>query len=106
MIIFIIFRREEMRPKAVVTSSLLIDFPSPSTPVALLLEPLRKRFLFHFRGTKETNRSDKPEWMFSQILAWIKDYEIFLVEWVQSVYKGFANSVKVIRNLRFYSSKK
>ncbi|XP_065221188.1 RAD50-interacting protein 1 [Planococcus citri] len=86
---------EEMRPKPTVTSSLLIDFPTPSMPVSLLLEPLRKRFLFHFCGNKETNRPDKPEWMFSQILTWIKDHEIFFMEWVQPVYRGFTNSVKV-----------
>lgn len=90
-----------MRAKPIVTSSLLIDFPSPSAPVSLLLEPLRKRFVFHFCGNKDTNRPDKPEWMFSQILTWIKDHELFLMEWVQPVYRGFTNSVKVRSELLF-----
>lgn len=84
-----------MRVKPLVTSALTIDFPQPSLPIFLLLEPLRKRFLFHFCGNKQTNRSDKPEWMFSQILTWIKDHEYFLLDWMQPVYKGFTSSVKV-----------
>ncbi|KAK7603639.1 hypothetical protein V9T40_003638 [Parthenolecanium corni] len=86
---------EELRVKPIVTSALTIDFPQPSLPIFLLLEPLRKRFLFHFCGNKQTNRSDKPEWMFSQILTWIKDHEYFLSDWMQPVYKGFTSSVKV-----------
>ncbi len=84
-----------MRIKTSITSALLVDFPTPSLPVFLVLEPLRKRFLFHFRGAKETNRPDKPEWMFTQILTWIKDHELFLTDWMQPVYAGFLASVKV-----------
>lgn len=81
--------------KPVITSSLVVDFPHPSLPVFLLLEPLRKRFLYHFCSNRQTNRPDKPEWMFSQILTWIRDHELFLIEWMQPVYKRFTDSVKV-----------
>jgi len=87
--------REEMRVKPIITSSLTADFPPPSLPVFLLLEPLRKRFVYHFCGSRQTNRPDKPEWMFSQVLTWVKDHEVFLIEWMQPVYEGFSHSIKV-----------
>lgn len=40
----------------------LADFPSLCLPIQLLVDPLRKRFLFHFYGVRQTNRVDKPEW--------------------------------------------
>lgn len=42
--------------------ALLADFPPLCLPIKLLVEPLRKRFLYHFYGTRQTNRVDKPEW--------------------------------------------
>lgn len=86
-----------MREKLVITSTSVVDFPIPSLPILLLLEPLRKRFLFHFCGNKQTNRSDKPEWMFSQILTWIKDHELFITNWLQPVCKGSTVSAKVFK---------
>ncbi|XP_049774024.1 RAD50-interacting protein 1 [Schistocerca cancellata] len=71
-----------------VTSSVAIDFEPLSLPLSLLLRPLRKRFMFHFYGTRQTNRPDKPEWFFSQILTWIRDHEKFVNQWVQPVYNS------------------
>lgn len=62
----------------VVTSSSLVDFPPVSLPVSLLVRPLKQRFIYHFTGYKQTNRRDKPEWFFTQILTWIKDH----CEWI------------------------
>lgn len=43
-------------------SALLTDFPSLCLPIQLLVEPLKKRFSYHFYGARKTNRVDKPEW--------------------------------------------
>nr|CAD7199925.1 unnamed protein product [Timema douglasi] len=70
-----------VRPE--VTSAFLMDFAPLTLPMTLLLRPLKKRFLFHFYGTKQTNRPDKPEWFFTQVLTWIRDHEKFVVQWIQ-----------------------
>nr|XP_036216164.1 RINT1-like protein isoform X4 [Bactrocera oleae] len=36
------------------------------------------RFQFHFMGVRQTNRLDKPEWYFTQILNWSKEAHIFV----------------------------
>ncbi|XP_072749487.1 RAD50-interacting protein 1 [Anoplolepis gracilipes] len=79
---------EEM-VKPVVTSALLTDFAPVSLPIALLVRPLRQRFIYHFTGAKLTNRQDKPEWFFTQILTWIKDH----VQWVQKYIQPIADSI-------------
>ncbi|PNF38938.1 hypothetical protein B7P43_G07458 [Cryptotermes secundus] len=76
---------EDLLPQPVVTSTLLTDFAPLCLPISLLIRPLRKRFLFHFYGTRQTNRPDKPEWFFTQILTWIRDHEKFVSQWVQPV---------------------
>ncbi|CAG2052936.1 unnamed protein product [Timema podura] len=72
-----------IRPE--VTSAFLMDFAPLTLPMTLLLRPLKKRFLFHFYGTKQTNRPDKPEWFFTQVLTWIRDHEKFVAQWIQPV---------------------
>lgn len=55
------------------------------------------RFMFHFTGVRQTNRLDKPEWYFTQILNWGKETHLF-------VGKTFQNSAvkagKVDFNIR------
>ncbi|XP_034181746.1 RAD50 interactor 1 isoform X1 [Osmia lignaria lignaria] len=75
--------------KSVVTSVLLTDFKPVSLPISLMVRPLRQRFIYHFTGTKLTNRQDKPEWFFTQVLTWIKDH----VQWVQKNVQPTANSI-------------
>lgn len=75
--------------KPVVTSALLTDFSRVSLPIALLSRPLRQRFIYHFTGSKLTNRQDKPEWFFTQILTWIRDY----VQWVHKNVQPVADSI-------------
>ncbi|XP_071578297.1 RAD50-interacting protein 1 isoform X2 [Temnothorax nylanderi] len=75
--------------KPVVTSVLLTDFAPVSLPITFLVRPLRQRFIYHFTGAKLTNRQDKPEWFFTQILTWIKDH----VQWVQKNIQPVADSV-------------
>ena len=54
--------------------------------MVLLIRPLKKRFLYHFYGTRQTNRPDKPEWFLTQVLTWIRDHQTFVGEWIQPVY--------------------
>ena len=41
-------------------------------PCDILLEPLKKRFNFHFMGSKKTNNPLKPEWYLQQVWIWIQ----------------------------------
>ncbi|CAL1287774.1 unnamed protein product [Larinioides sclopetarius] len=54
-------------------------------PLQLMLQPLQKRFVFHFMGKKPTNRLDKPEWYLTQILTWISDHTPFLEKAVEPI---------------------
>ena len=36
----------------------------------VMMKPLRKRFKFHFLGTKATNNPAKPEWFVTQLTTW------------------------------------
>lgn len=60
-----------------------IEDTSLLLPMQLMLQPLQKRFIFHFMGKKATNRIDKPEWYFTQILTWISDHTFFIERSVQ-----------------------
>ncbi|KAL0121655.1 hypothetical protein PUN28_006867 [Cardiocondyla obscurior] len=75
--------------KPVVTSVLLTDFAPVSLPVVFLIRPFRQRFIYHFTGAKLTNRQDKPEWFFTQILTWIKDH----AQWVEKNVQPVADSI-------------
>ncbi|XP_043478582.1 RAD50-interacting protein 1 [Leptopilina heterotoma] len=71
--------------KPTVTSALLTDFAPISLPIVFLVRPLRQRFIFHFTGTKQTNRRDKPEWFFTQVLTWIKGHSDWVARNVQPI---------------------
>ncbi|XP_055622664.1 RINT1-like protein [Toxorhynchites rutilus septentrionalis] len=58
--------------------------PPFTTVTELLLKPFRLRFQFHFSGNKQTNRLDKPEWYFTQILSWAKENHVFVGQNFQS----------------------
>ncbi|XP_071745768.1 RAD50-interacting protein 1 [Lepeophtheirus salmonis] len=45
--------------------------------IDVLVEPLHKRFKFHFMGNKKTNTLEKPEWYIRQVWKWIKSSEDF-----------------------------
>ncbi|KAG5869846.1 hypothetical protein JTB14_009008 [Gonioctena quinquepunctata] len=68
-----------------VRSALLSDFPPLCLPIHFLVQPLRKRFNYHFYGARQTNRVDKPEWYFTQILTWIRDHRDFVEKYIQPV---------------------
>ncbi|XP_017786912.1 PREDICTED: RAD50-interacting protein 1 isoform X2 [Nicrophorus vespilloides] len=69
----------------VITSALLSDFPPLCLPINYLVVPLKKRFIYHFYGGRQTNRVDKPEWYFTQILSWTRDHIDFVSKWIQPV---------------------
>ncbi|XP_071840585.1 RAD50-interacting protein 1-like [Apostichopus japonicus] len=54
-------------------------------PIQLLLDPLLKRFKYHFFGNRQTNAVDKPEWYFTQILNWVRDHSHFLEQTIQPI---------------------
>ncbi|XP_053685469.1 RINT1-like protein [Sabethes cyaneus] len=58
--------------------------PPFTAPVDILLKPFHLRFQFHFTGSKQTNRLDKPEWYLTQILSWAKENHIFVGQNFQS----------------------
>ncbi|XP_034104363.1 RINT1-like protein [Drosophila albomicans] len=67
---------EEHAPLQSITPSVVC--PPISQVVQLLLAPYRQRFMFHFTGTRQTNRLDKPEWFYTQILNWGKESHFFV----------------------------
>ncbi|XP_055330478.1 RAD50-interacting protein 1-like [Paramacrobiotus metropolitanus] len=73
-------------------------FLEQNLPVKYFVVPLEKRFRFHFYVSDKTNKIDKPEWYFTQLLSWIKDYADFLANVLHPVFQseGFPqNTVKV-----------
>lgn len=74
--------------------------PPISTPIELLVKPFQLRFEYHFMGTRQTNRTDKPEWYFTQILSWAKDNHIFVGE----IFQTAANRACVSDNIRVNNS--
>lgn len=52
----------ELPSESIEMSMLTSDFPPLCLPIHYLVLPLRKRFLYHFYGPRQTNRIDKPEW--------------------------------------------
>ncbi|KAM7356649.1 RAD50 interactor 1 [Cochliomyia hominivorax] len=67
---------EESEPLEMITSSIICQ---PVTTVTkYLLAPYRQRFMYHFTGVKQTNRLDKPEWFYTQILNWGKETHLFV----------------------------
>ncbi|KAK9480824.1 TIP-1 family-domain-containing protein [Lipomyces japonicus] len=59
--------------------------PSQIIAFEVLIEQLDLRFRYHFEGNRDTNRLDKPEWVFSHVLATVEEHENFLQTVVQGV---------------------
>ncbi|XP_076275359.1 RAD50 interactor 1 [Rhynchophorus ferrugineus] len=72
-----------------VSSGVLGNFEPICLPVHFLIQPLKKRFIYHFYGSRKTNRADKPEWYFTQILTWIRDHKEHVGLWIQPVIEKF-----------------
>ena len=62
------------------------DQMSVSPAMKILLKPLRRRFKYHFLGTKSTNNPSKPEWYTTQLILWVSLHQPFLDANIQPVY--------------------
>lgn len=80
-----LFLIEEPEDMHVNTISEEVQEQDPCLPVRILLRPLKKRFTFHFTGSRQTARIDRPEWFLTQTLTWIKDHQGFVKNNVQPV---------------------
>lgn len=71
--------------------------PPIATPIELLIKPFRVRFEYHFMNVaRATNRVDKPEYFFTQILNWAKDNHHVVSE----IFQASATRACVTDNVR------
>ncbi|KAF8640664.1 hypothetical protein AX17_000321 [Amanita inopinata Kibby_2008] len=54
-------------------------------PLRALVQPLSLRFKYHFEGTRQTNRTDKPEWYFTHVQNIVHDHRPFMESVVQNL---------------------
>ena len=52
------------------------------------VQPLLKRFRYHFEGRRETNRRDKPEWVFAHCVAQMRSHAPLLSGEVQPMLRA------------------
>ncbi|XP_008399772.1 RAD50-interacting protein 1 [Poecilia reticulata] len=66
-------------------------------PIQIMLQPLTKRFRYHFYGNRQTNSIHKPEWYLTQVLKWMENSTTFMEEKIQPVFdrSGQTISAKV-----------
>ncbi|KAI0047816.1 hypothetical protein FA95DRAFT_1540756 [Auriscalpium vulgare] len=50
-----------------------------------LIQPVAQRFKYHFEGTRQTNKLDKPEWYFTHILNVSHEHQPFLETFIQTL---------------------
>lgn len=54
-------------------------------PIQIMLQPLSKRFRYHFYGNRQTNSLSKPEWYLTQVLMWMGNSSAFMEEKIQPI---------------------
>ncbi|EPS99064.1 hypothetical protein FOMPIDRAFT_1125069 [Fomitopsis schrenkii] len=54
-------------------------------PLEALIEPIALRFKYHFEGTRQTNRLDKPEWYFTHVLNIVHEHRPFMDKIAQTL---------------------
>ncbi|KAJ7923065.1 TIP-1 family-domain-containing protein [Mycena leptocephala] len=74
-------------------------------PLQALIQPLSLRFKYHFEGTRQTNRLDKPEWYFTHVLNAMHEHRPFMESVIQTLlssteYRGIVAWVSL--TLRFW----
>ncbi|KAJ7693622.1 TIP-1 family-domain-containing protein [Mycena rosella] len=52
-------------------------------PLQALIQPISLRFKYHFEGTRQTNRLDKPEWYFTHVLNVMHEHRPFMETVIQ-----------------------
>ena len=60
-----------------------------------MIQPIALRFKYHFQGSRNTNRVDKPEWAFTHILDQIYEHESFIEEYLGPLTHGAGYPVDV-----------
>lgn len=60
------------------------------------VEPLKKRWIYHFIISPKTNRAEKPEWYLNKTLAWIHQY----IDIVETKVKIPSNNQQAKQNVR------
>ncbi|KAJ7630533.1 TIP-1 family-domain-containing protein [Roridomyces roridus] len=66
-------------------------------PIQALIQPISLRFKYHFEGSRQTNRLDKPEWYFTHVLNAIHEHRPFMESVIQPLlssteYRGIVAS--------------
>ncbi|XP_058273582.1 RAD50-interacting protein 1 [Hemibagrus wyckioides] len=79
--------------KEVPTCPGLPQTPPLSLPVQIMLQPLSKRFRYHFTGNRQTNSLSKPEWYLTQVLMWMGHNSSFMEEKIQPIFDRAAAKV-------------
>lgn len=59
--------------------------PPICLPIQIMLQPLSKRFRYHFYGNRQTNSLSKPEWYLTQVLMWMSNSSAFMEEKIQPI---------------------
>ncbi|XP_066561611.1 RAD50-interacting protein 1 isoform X2 [Amia ocellicauda] len=59
--------------------------PPLPLPVQIMLQPLSKRFRYHFTGSRQTNTLSKPEWYLTQVLMWMGNHSAFMELKIQPI---------------------
>ncbi|GLD48050.1 RAD50-interacting protein 1, partial [Lates japonicus] len=59
--------------------------PPLCLPIQIMLQPLSKRFRYHFYGNRQTNSLSKPEWYLTQVLMWMGNSSTFMEEKIQPI---------------------
>nr|KAF6470224.1 RAD50 interactor 1 [Molossus molossus] len=80
-------------PKQLPEKYSLPESSSVILPIQIMLNPLQKRFRYHFRGNRQTNVISKPEWYLAQVLMWIGNHTQFLDEKIQPILDKMGSSV-------------
>ncbi|XP_071358097.1 RAD50-interacting protein 1 [Trachinotus anak] len=59
--------------------------PPLCLPIQIMLQPLSRRFRYHFYGNRQTNSLSKPEWYLTQALMWMGNSSTFMEEKIQPI---------------------
>ncbi|XP_065514377.1 RAD50-interacting protein 1 isoform X2 [Caloenas nicobarica] len=81
------------KPKQLPEKYSLPSSPPIILPIQIMLNPLQKRFKYHFTGNKQTNVLNKPEWYLTQVLMWIGNHAKFLDDKIQPILDKAGSSV-------------
>ncbi|KAJ7293754.1 TIP-1 family-domain-containing protein [Mycena rebaudengoi] len=61
-------------------------------PLQALIQPVSLRFKYHFEGTRQTNRLDKPEWYFTHVLNVAHEHRAFMETVIQPLLSSAGHS--------------